>query len=383
MNIAIVGMSGFPYRKEAAVSRLKMMMRAIVEDGGSVFCLNRHALADGMEAIEKVEGVEVQEASGSRIRQNNFLRRNLGKLILPFREWRQLSRWHASHRLDALQVYTQEFLPIIFYATFAKLNGCTLWLHYVELRSKFEGRKNIWKRFNDKLLDGFALRLFDGFYPISTLLSNHVTAANPNAVRHQVPPICDFEEFEQIPALQRERPFLLYCGSLAYSDVVKFVLECWEALTEYDGHELILVLGGEKSAIRKYREETAHLHQVVILNGLEYSTLVGLYKAATGLLIPLRPNLQDMARFPQKICEYVASAGLVVTTDVGEVGAFFQDEVNALVAKEYNIVAYSAKMQEAITDRIRLRSITKCALEKGKTNFDWRSYKRPLHQGVV
>ena len=41
------------------------------------------------------------------------------------------------------------------------------------------------------------------------------------------------------------------------------------------------------------------------------------------LLIPLRNTIQDIARFPNKLSEYVGVSGLIITTDVGEIKDYF------------------------------------------------------------
>ena len=75
-----------------------------------------------------------------------------------------------------------------------------------------------------------------------------------------------------------------------------------------------------------------------------------LYKNATGLLIPLRPNIQDEARFPHKFGEYLISGNPVITTNYGEVKYYFKDMVNALIAEIYDEKAFAEKMYYVITN---------------------------------
>ena len=53
-----------------------------------------------------------------------------------------------------------------------------------------------------------------------------------------------------------------------------------------------------------------------------------MYKNATAHLIPLSNSIQDTARFPNKISEYLASAKPIITTDVGEIKHYFKDMDN-------------------------------------------------------
>ena len=63
-----------------------------------------------------------------------------------------------------------------------------------------------------------------------------------------------------------------------------------------------------------------------------------------GLLIPLDPNsLADIARFSQKIAEYVSTSRPIITSNVGEIPYYFKDKENAIIC-EYSAKSYADAM---------------------------------------
>ena len=65
-------------------------------------------------------------------------------------------------------------------------------------------------------------------------------------------------------------------------------------------------------------------------------------------MIPLKNTIEDIARFPNKISEYTAAHGLIVTTNFGEVPYYFKDGDNAIVANECSVSSISHKLDELV-----------------------------------
>ena len=101
---------------------------------------------------------------------------------------------------------------------------------------------------------------------------------------------------------------------------------------------LYLVVNGsiDQLAEIENRIATSSKSRIIkLISNISDKELSVLYKNATGLLIPLRPTIQDEARFPHKFGEYLVSGNPVITTNYGEVRYYFKDMVNALVAEVY------------------------------------------------
>ena len=123
---------------------------------------------------------------------------------------------------------------------------------------------------------------------------------------------------------------------------------------------------------------------MIVLTGLPYEDLVKLYLGAKALLIPLRNSTEDIARFPNKICEYTASRGLVITTNYGEVKNYFNDNYNALIADEFSVNSYSGKLNQLyeINDT-QLEVMRNRSYEVCRKNFDIEVYKDELHSFLL
>jgi glycosyltransferase involved in cell wall biosynthesis len=124
--------------------------------------------------------------------------------------------------------------------------------------------------------------------------------------------------------------------------------------------KLVLVLSGNTVLIKDFIEKHKNLlenNNIIIYSELSYKDLIILYKTSLALLIPLRKNIQDKARFSHKIGEYLASGRPIITTYWGEIKYEFIHSINALIAQDYSIESYAKMMQIAyekpdMSDRI-------------------------------
>jgi len=109
-----------------------------------------------------------------------------------------------------------------------------------------------------------------------------------------------------------------------------------------------------------------------------YDDLIGYYKNARALLIPLQENLQDKARFPFKISEYTAAARPIITSDSGAVVEFFKDGENALLAKTGRISDFSAKLNFILENPQKAEQIGMNGYALGQNYFNYKSYRSTL-----
>ena len=87
--------------------------------------------------------------------------------------------------------------------------------------------------------------------------------------------------------------------------------------------------------------------------------------------------MRDKARFPHKICEYVAAKGLVVNTNLGEMPYVFKDGENALVANGYDINTFSEKLDMLATGHDFIPIRNNCH-QMGLELFDIHAYLTPM-----
>ena len=105
---------------------------------------------------------------------------------------------------------------------------------------------------------------------------------------------------------------------------------------------------------------------------LSQKDLFTYYKNAKALLIPLRPTFQDIARFPHKTGEYLASENPVISTNYGEVKNYFTDMENMLLAESYDVNLFAEKMQFVIDHPVESKKIGLAGMGMAAKLFDYR-----------
>lgn len=372
MRILFCGQSGYPNNKNATMNRYVSIAKAMAPNNEIIFLNSIPVHQEGFS----FEGSEFDyiDVSGKKIRSKNFFKRNLIKVVSPILVLVTLLKLNKEKKIDWVNVYTEYFGICLYYFFLAKYFKFKTILHYVEIRSEFKGR-NILMRFNDFLYDAYAMFLFDGYIPISHLLENHLKTKNSNVKSITIPPICDFEYFKKINSLNESKDkYFLYCASVAYKDVIIFVIKSFLMANKSKDFILYLVINGEipkeiSNLLSKFSG------QVKIFTQLEYDKLISFYKNSVALLIPIRNIKQDEARFPQKICEYLASEKAIISTNFGEIKWFFKDMENALVCEEYSISSYSKKIEWAMSNDLQMHCIQKNSYEIGRKYFDIKAYE--------
>ena len=96
--------------------------------------------------------------------------------------------------------------------------------------------------------------------------------------------------------------------------------------------------------------------------------------AAAGLLIPIRPTIQDAARFPHKLGEYLASGTPLVTTAHGEIPNYLEDGKHAYIAKSYDPAMYARKIEALLADPDLAKQIGCAGRQLAKEAFDYVSH---------
>ena len=250
-------------------------------------------------------------------------------------------------------------------------------LHYVEFRSKFK-KRNWFFRINDLLFDKFAVFLCDKIIPISTTLNSHILTLKHTAHTLIIPPICDFKYFDTIKPEINDRRYFVFCASVSYEEVFLFIIKSFLKLSKSKEINLHLVINGKitNQTVNQLLEENNE--RIFVFSHLEYKKLIAKYKGSLAQLIPMRNSLQDCARFPQKICEFIASNRPIITTGFGEINHYFMDNLNAIVATDYEINSYSKKMEWVLNNPDKLQTIANNSYIFGCNNFDIFSYSSKI-----
>lgn len=381
LHVVYLGETGFPYGL-AAIQKMTLVSRALVRAGARVTIVNRKGKFDPAKpkdlAPEGVhEGIHYVYTSGTIYRPKGFVARNWQKVTGQFREFRYLRQLRKQGRLDAGIISSHRFGLVCLYLLYSWALRFPVVLNYVEWTRTMEHRRGFWKRISDVLYDKYLVKRMDAALPISELLMTHYRELAPRKPAMKLPIICDFELFN-LPKRAIEEPYFLYCGSLSYREVIDFILEAYDQLPAQPLRKLKLVVsGGKKSEYEQFHKDLQQYKKaahIEVYANIPYDQLVDLYLHAAALLIPLRPTLQDAARFPHKIGEYLAAGNPIVTTKHGEIVHYFKNEETALIAEHYDVSEFAERMRFVIDHPEKARLIGKKGREMGLREFDYVQY---------
>ncbi|MEO0895723.1 MAG: glycosyltransferase [Bacteroidota bacterium] len=377
------GISGFPYGNRAAINKQIAINKGLFDAGCHARVLNRKGVYTGdpsetPDASGIFEGIEFETATGRADRPKGFLTRNLAKIKGWRREVSYLKELRKRGELDAMILDSSHIDSILFYRWITRRMGIPLVYHYVEMRSKVsmaDQKHNFNQRISNQTIDKYVHKLFDGILAISDVLAQHVKSLDPQLPTMTISALCDYTKFE-IPRSESPEPFFLYCGAAAYSEVIKFVMDSFNQLNRPDDLQLYMIISGAKAtrqAVYDYADSLECRDKIQFFYMIPYEELAQKYRDAKALLIPLRDTIQDKARFPHKVSEYLASQNPVVTTNYGELAKYFTDLDNGLVADSYNLDQYAEKLQWVIDNPQEAKAIGMRGYEMGRQNFHYQS----------
>jgi len=99
-------------------------------------------------------------------------------------------------------------------------------------------------------------------------------------------------------------------------------------------------------------------------------------------MIPLRDTVQDNARFPHKVGEYSAAKRPILSTNIGELKAYFKNGVSAILANDYTVQSYLTALSTTLCSKETLDSIGKEGYKIGLKNFDYEEQALQLKKFI-
>ena len=387
--IVYLGSSGFPYGL-AESQKMILISKSLIETGNSVLIINGNGVHKekdypDLKASGSFSGISYIFTSGHPFRTNGFLKRNLLKIKGLIKEFLLLKTLKKQNKLDFAILSTLNFYFVLYYVLLSKLFGFKTILNYVEY---YSGIKKQWFQLfswlNNRLFDKYAPLLVDAIFPISEFLISHVEKVAPGKKYLKVPVLTDLERFKECDLLQNDKYFL-FCGSASYKEIIKFIIDSFNQLKNNSVFLNLVITGYTDSIVEigDYINNSLQKDRIRLFSNLTETQLNSYYKNAIGLLIPLRPTLQDKARFPHKIGEYLASGNPVVSTNYGEIEYYFKDMENMLIAESYTISLFASKMQFIIDNPLEAQRIGINGRNIASRFFDYRNQAETINTFIV
>lgn len=381
VNIVHVGITGVPLVKSAAVNRCIAIYSLFPEDRYNMLAINNRSSNFPKDANipsqGKFKNIHYYYTPRHTKKPAKFFGRRKNNFIGRLNEIKIIYNLSKKNMIDLIFYYpTGNFFELLLYRYFSKKNRIPLISHYVEYRSQIKSRKGIFLKINDLLFDNYFAYFVDGVIPISNYLINKIVDINPSLPFVKIPPITEFQNFKKSGEKISEK-FFLFVGSSGYKDIIELILDSFKMVKD-ENTFLFLILSGDFHIIKKQIAKHERSSKIKVFSNLPYSEMVNIYMHAIALLIPLNKTIQDTARFPQKICEYLASSNPIITVDVGEIKYYFKDGENALVTKNCTALEISEKMNFVIENPKDSKIIGQNGNITGKKYFDSKNYVNKL-----
>lgn len=227
----------------------------------------------------------------------------------------------------------------------------------------------IHRRFDYFLIDSLFGYSLEFIFPISHFLEN-------KAKRFKRPmellPV--MSSYERVVGINNVSNYFSFCANGLYLLRNSLILDAFKIVVQkYPNIQLKLILFGSRDTIDEVRDLIHKLgiqKNVFFESQVSQERLYDIYDRSIGLLIPLQPNsLQDVARFSQKIAEYVGSKRPIITSSVGEIPYYFKHNESAMIA-EYSPEGYAHCMEELLLDPLLADKIGQNGYLVGVNNFD-------------
>ena len=377
-HILCLGEKGFPVGF-GAIQRMMLIAKGLIVNGCEATVVSFkgvHGPSQDFPPVGTYEGINYIYTSDSIHRPSGFLNRNWAKVRGKLKELAWIRKQKKLNRIQGVLVSTADLDMLFIYWLWFKILRIPFALNYDELSSAIASRTKFLERLNDKLFDKYAVKLTDGVTPISEYLTKHTREISPKKPMQKLPILCDFDKFD-LDVEQDDEIRFVYCGAASYMQLIHFVLNAFDKL-EIGEREVYLdfILGGNKGSLEKVKAEIAKCknNAHIRLNAnVPHQEIPLHYAKASALLIPLRPTIQDAARFPHKLGEYLASGSPVITTAYGEINHYdFIDGETALVADEYEETAFFEKMKFVMENPEIAAEIGQKGKEMGFLYFDYQ-----------
>lgn len=375
-----VGTNGFPIGM-AQVQRQLNISRALEKGEVDVTVISRWGAikeatsASGISSAGVFRGVKYQFCSGTPLYPKNKLLRNILKLRGLVVEFWQIMRRSQRDRLDFLLVNTMSLATLKYYRALSRAFRIKLIYDYVEEIGAL--RDGLDAKFDEELCT-----LVDGVTYISDRLGQNLKTNGFVGPKLKVLPVTDYEVFSESSKANsgRDSNYILYCGSLAYLEVVSFVINAFSKASIGDWKLLLVVHGNEqrKKELNDQINASSKSDAIKVRSGLSEEELISAYYRAKALLIPLRDTVQDTARFPHKISEYLATGRPIVTTGNGEIPSYFKHEVDAFIADRFEVKPYAKQLERVYNDQNLADKVGSNGLKKGLQLFDYQSLSNSL-----
>ncbi len=388
-KVLYVGSLGFPFGS-AMVYRMSQIATMLNYIGYKTLVINRrglhnkqHSIREGINVYGKYKDVSYIHTSLISYRPNNFIVRNIFKALGFVIEFLTIFYQKVFCNYKLMICNSIDLKTVKYYFYLSRLFKMKFVYDYVEFVDSLHNRDA--KCINELILkfDNNINKYADFYIVISKYLDNHLSGLDKKAKKIIIPPTQNFNFFDNIKKLPGHQKYFMYCGAISYINAIKFVINAYNKSNAAETNIMLylVISGGDSKTMNQlqiYTDKLSCRKNIIILSQLPYDLLISYYKSSEALLLPLRNTIQDMARFPFKICEYLASKRPIITSNIGVVSEYFIDNENALIAIPNDIDSFVEKMNYVVLNSFAANEIGNNGYILGKNKFNNDLYNSNL-----
>ena len=252
---------------------------------------------------------------------------------------------------------------------------------YHELHESFT--KNMFAKIKHHYLDVFACKLASLVLPISHYLNDFAKKYNKNT--ELLPIIYEYKDLCPQSSSHIITPIFTYCGTIQYERIISRIINAFEFVhIEYPEVELNLIISGNIKRVTDFVEHHRKKHYVHFYSRISAEELFELYNQSYALLIPLdENNIQDHARFSQKIAEYLSTKRPIITNPVGEIVYYFENYQNAYMMESIDVNIFAEKIKEILKmDPMTVSLVGEMGYETGVKYFDFNKVMNRISNAI-
>ena len=388
-KVLYVGSFGFPYGS-AIVYRMLQIATILNNIGYKTLVINRrglhnkeYSIREGIKVYGKFKDISYIHTSLNSYRPNNYIVRNIFKAFGFVIEFLIIIYQRIFCNSKLMVCNSTDLTTLRYYFYLSRLFRLKFVYDYVEFVDSLNNRDaNSISELKLKF-DNNINKYADFHIVISKYLDVYLSELDGKAKKIIIPPTQNFNFFDNIQKLSSNQKYFMYCGGIGYINAIKFVINAYSksSATENDIMLYLVISGGDSKTMKQLQREIDELScckNIFILSQLPYDLLISYYKSSEALLLPLRNTIQDMARFPFKICEYLASKRPIITSNVGVVSEYFVDKDDALIAIPNDIDSFVEKMNFVVFNSFAANEIGNKGYLLGKNKFNNDLYNTNL-----
>ncbi|MBN8694114.1 MAG: glycosyltransferase [Bacteroidetes bacterium] len=371
-HVVFIGLSGFPFGM-AAIQRQKLLGRALTSQNWKVTVIctrSTHPVGTKIRRVGSYMGV-LYIYLYSPLRNDSFIIRNAQKLFAPILEFIILFKLNRRNKIKVAIVSNRNsFFESLKYFMVSRLIKFRLTINLVEI---YKGRANtsLKNRINDYLFNKFGLFFYDAFLPISDYISDYFAFSKKKY--HKIPVIADVTAINGVKQQTHGQPFFLFCGAAAYYKSLNFIIEAFSLLKDMDCKLIIITNGSRQEMDNIYQKIKINSceDRVTVLSNISDQELHVLYKSSVGLLLPLFDSLQDKARFPHKLAEYLSSGTVILANPIGDIVNYLKDKETVLYSEVGDKESFSRNMEWVLKNKNEAKEIGERETFVALNNFDY------------